>query len=97
MYKKVMEVMKWWRQEGNVWSITVLVNDHNGRKVFWEASSVEIHVAMELELWNIGIHMDCTSISPFYLCSQYIFQLRTSLQESLMHVLTFFFQGPAKT
>ena len=35
----------------------VLVNEHNGRKVFWEASLVEIHVEMELELWNIGIPM----------------------------------------
>ena len=43
----------------------VLVNEHNGRKVFWEASLVAIHVEIEFELWNIGIHMVFTSISPF--------------------------------
>ena len=37
---------------------TVLVNEHDGRKVFREAYLVEIHVAMEHELWNIGIHME---------------------------------------
>ena len=31
----------------------VLVNEHDGQKVFWEDSQVE----MELELWKIGIHM----------------------------------------
>ena len=35
----------------------VLVNEHGGRKVFWEASLVASHVAMELDLWNIGLHM----------------------------------------
>ena len=44
MEKNFMKVMEWWRQEGNVWAIMVLVNDHDGRKVFWEASLVEIHV-----------------------------------------------------
>ena len=44
----------------------VLVNEHDGRKFFWEVSLVEIHVEMELELWNIGIHMVYTSISPFF-------------------------------
>ena len=92
-----MEVMEWWRQEGNIWAIMVLVNDHDGRKVFWEAYLVEIHVEMELDLWNIGIHIVGTSISPFFLCAQSICKLRKSLQESLMHVLTFFFQGPTKT
>ena len=47
----------------------VLVNEHNGQKVFWEASLVEIHVAIEFELWKIGIHMVFTSISPFFMCS----------------------------
>ena len=64
-----MEVMEWWRQEGNVWAIVVLVNDHDERKVFWEASSVEIHVATEFDLWKIGIHMEYKVIN---FCSQSI-------------------------
>ena len=36
----------------------VLVNEHDRRKVFWEDSLVEIHVAMEHVLWDIGIHME---------------------------------------
>ena len=74
----------------------VFVNEHDGQKVFWEVSLVTIHVAMELELWNIGIHM-VSHQSLHFLCAQSICKLRKSLQESLVHVLTFFFQGPAKT
>ena len=51
----------------------------------------------DLTFGSIGICMVCTSISPFFLCAQSICKLRKSLQESLVHALTFFFQGPAKT
>ena len=47
----------------------VLVNEHNGQKVFWKDSLLEIHVETKFELWNIGIHMVFTSISPFLMFS----------------------------
>ena len=63
---------KWWNGEGNKEMYghnMVLVNEHDEQKVFWEASLVAIHVAIEFELWNIGIHMVFTSISPFFMSS----------------------------
>jgi len=46
----------------------VLVNEHYGREIFLETSLVAGHVAIELDLWNIGIHMVYISIHHL-LCS----------------------------
>ena len=55
----------------------VLVNEHYGREIFLETSLVAGHVAIELDLWNIGIHMVYISIHHL-LCSIHLQFFRKS-------------------